>query len=75
MVRMKSLWKVALALVVLTLANPAYPATITVDGDKSDWAGITPLINDMVGELLSYEDLVVPRQNLVHPLHCPIELR
>ncbi len=58
MIRMKSLWKIALALVVLTLANPAYPATITVDGDKSDWAGIAPLINDQVGELLSYEDLV-----------------
>ena len=46
-------------LVVLTIiVSSAIPKTIVVDGDKSDWDGISPKIIDPQGDVLSYEDLI-----------------
>jgi hypothetical protein len=34
---------------IVLLCSPSIVAGITVDGDPSDWAGITPLLTDIAG--------------------------
>lgn len=46
-----------LALSTITVSS-AIPKTIVVDGDKSDWNGISPKIIDPQGDVSSYEDLI-----------------
>ena len=55
---MRSSWIICLALMSSVLVFPVYAETITIDGDRNDWVGITPLINDPSGDYLGYEDLI-----------------
>jgi hypothetical protein len=57
-ITIKSLLVFSCVLCVLTYVNGAFAKTIVVDGDKSDWNDILPIILDPQGDYSGYEDLI-----------------